>query len=82
MPERKRNVQSSQTALPKHCRCVAAVIARFPFNAESDEESCEEVAQELRDLVSSIDEAAPAHNGFWETFCDEVAIGDYADWDA
>lgn len=58
------------------------MIARFPFYAEDDEEGFEEVAEELRDLISGIDETALAHNGFWETFCDDVAIGDYADWDA
>ena len=63
-------------------RCVAAVIARFPFYAEGDEERCEDVAEELRGLVSGIDETALVHNGFWETFCDDVAIGDYADCDA
>ncbi|MFG2810323.1 SUKH-4 family immunity protein [Streptomyces sp. DT199] len=63
-------------------RCVAAVIARFPFYAEGDEEMCEEVAEELRDLVSGIDGTALVHDGFWETFCDDVAIGDYADCDA
>ncbi|WP_369036626.1 SUKH-4 family immunity protein [Streptomyces adonidis] len=62
-------------------RCVAAVIARFPFYAEDDEERYEEVAEELRDLLSGIDGTALVHNGFWETFCDDVAIGDYADWD-
>ncbi|MFF9206288.1 SUKH-4 family immunity protein [Streptomyces sp. NPDC014986] len=63
-------------------RCVAAVIARFPFHADDDEERFEEAAEELRDLISGIDETALAHNGFWETFCDDVAIGDYANWDA
>jgi hypothetical protein len=63
-------------------QCAAAVIARFPFYAEGDEERCEEVAEELRDLVSGIDETALAHKGFWEMFCDDVAMGDYADWDA
>ncbi|MFF7039612.1 SUKH-4 family immunity protein [Streptomyces massasporeus] len=63
-------------------RCVAAVIERFPFYAEGDEERCEEVAEELRHLVSGIDETALVPNGFWETFCDDVAIGDYADWGA
>ncbi|WP_251016368.1 SUKH-4 family immunity protein [Streptomyces sp. ISL-99] len=63
-------------------RCAAAVIARFPFYAEDDEERFEEVAEELRDLISAIDETALAHNGFWDTFCDDVAIGDYANWDA
>ncbi|SFG80512.1 SUKH-4 family immunity protein [Streptomyces mirabilis] len=63
-------------------RCAAAVIARFPFYAEGDEERFEEVAEELRDLICAIDETALAHNGFWATFCDDVAIGDYANWDA
>ncbi|MFD9609208.1 SUKH-4 family immunity protein [Streptomyces sp. NPDC059083] len=61
---------------------VAAVIACFPFYAERDEERRGEVAQELRDLVSGIDETALADNGFWETFCDDAVMGDYADWDA
>ncbi|MFE7332286.1 SUKH-4 family immunity protein [Streptomyces sp. NPDC057565] len=61
--------------LDSFSRCVAAVIARFPFYAEGDEERCEEVAQELHDLVCSIDETALVQNGFWETFCDDVAMG-------
>ncbi|MFE2557916.1 SUKH-4 family immunity protein [Streptomyces sp. NPDC059352] len=62
-------------------RCVAAVIARFPFYAEGDEETYE-VTEELRDLLSGIDETALVRDGFWETFCDDVEMGDYADWDA
>ncbi|MER6432111.1 SUKH-4 family immunity protein [Streptomyces sp900105245] len=61
-------------------RCVA-VIARFPFCAEADER-CEEVAEELRDLLSGIDGTALSGDGFWQTFCDDVATGNYADWDA
>ncbi|MGW4601111.1 SUKH-4 family immunity protein [Streptomyces sp. NPDC004457] len=63
-------------------RCVAAVIACFPFYVEDDEEGFEEVAEELRELISGIDVTALADDGFWETFCDDVAIGDYADWEA
>lgn len=63
-------------------RCVAAVIARFPFYADGDDAGCKERADELRGLVASIDETALVRDGFWETFCDDVAIGDYADWDA
>ncbi|MFI1976523.1 SUKH-4 family immunity protein [Streptomyces wedmorensis] len=62
-------------------RCVEAVIARFPFYAEGDEETYE-VAEKLRDLLSGIDETALVPDGFWETFCDDVQMGDYADWDA
>ncbi|MFB7114503.1 SUKH-4 family immunity protein [Streptomyces sp. NPDC056291] len=81
------NVESSTTHhvnrnLDSFNRCIAAVIARFPFYAEGDEERCEEVAEELRALVSGIDGTALADDGFWETFCDDVGIGDYADWDA
>ncbi|MEW2513782.1 SUKH-4 family immunity protein [Streptomyces sp. NPDC046870] len=59
-------------------RCVAAVITRFPFYAEG----FEAVAEELRELISGIDATALAGDGFWETFCYDVAIGDYADWEA
>ncbi|MCX4985862.1 SUKH-4 family immunity protein [Streptomyces sp. NBC_00572] len=62
-------------------RSVAAVIARFPFYAEGDEETYK-VAEELRDLLSGIDETALVPDGFWETFCDDVEMGDYAGWDA
>lgn len=62
-------------------RCVETVIARFPFYAEGDDERFDKVAEELRDLVSGIDETALVRDGFWETFCDDVAIGNYADWD-
>ena len=37
------------------------MIARFPFHAEGDEERCEEVAEELRDLVSGTDATALVH---------------------
>ncbi|WP_330302010.1 MULTISPECIES: SUKH-4 family immunity protein [unclassified Streptomyces] len=60
-------------------RCVAAVIARFPFY-EDDEERCEEVAEEVREVISAIDGTALAKDGFWETFCDDVGMGDYANW--
>ncbi|MCF3132249.1 SUKH-4 family immunity protein [Streptomyces olivochromogenes] len=81
------NIESSTTHhvnrdLDSFNRCIAAVIARFPFYAEGDEEMCEEAAEELRELISGVDGTALAHEGFWETFCDDVAIGDYADWDA
>ncbi|MFE7332295.1 SUKH-4 family immunity protein [Streptomyces sp. NPDC057565] len=76
---RARHVNSD---LGSFNRCVAAVIERFPFYVDGDEGRYEEVAEELRDLISGIDETAFADNGFWETFCDDVVIGDYADWDA
>ena len=59
--------------------CVAAVIARFPYYSEDDEpEQFEEVAEELRHTIGVIDESALGNDGFWRTFADDVAIGDYA----
>ncbi|MCX5328302.1 SUKH-4 family immunity protein [Streptomyces sp. NBC_00140] len=59
--------------------CVAATIARFPFYEEGEEESFQ-AADELRELIATLDDTALAHNGFWETLCDDVEIGDYANW--
>lgn len=50
------------------------MLARFPFYAD-EEKRCEEVADELRDLISRSHQPPLAHNGFWETFCDDVSIG-------
>lgn len=80
------NVEPSTTHhvnrdLDSFSRCIAAVIARFPFYAAGDKARSEETAEELRELVSGIDGTALANDRFWETFCDDVAIGDYADWD-
>ncbi|WP_030269897.1 SUKH-4 family immunity protein [Streptomyces sp. NRRL B-24484] len=67
--------------LDSFTRCVEAVIARFPFYAEDEEDRFGEVAEELRALLSGIDGTALAHSGFWETFCDDVEMGSYADGD-
>jgi len=61
-------------------RCVAATIARFPFYGQDEEERFQLVADELRQLIAALDETALVHNGFWETMCDDVAIGDYTSW--
>ncbi|MGW4567295.1 SUKH-4 family immunity protein [Streptomyces sp. NPDC004561] len=62
-------------------RCVAATVARFPFYEEGEEDRFQQVADELRRLLVTIDDTALAHNGFWETMCDDVAMGDYANWE-
>ena len=62
-------------------RCVAAVIARFPFYADSDGGTKYEVAKELRALLAGTDGTALVRDGFWEMFCADVEMGDYSDWD-
>jgi hypothetical protein len=62
--------------LEQFCRCVEAVIERYPFDADPSADM-DEVAEELRRMLARIDIVTTAHNGFWETFTDDVAIGDY-----
>ncbi|MFF2189639.1 SUKH-4 family immunity protein [Streptomyces sp. NPDC058155] len=62
-------------------RCVAATIARFPFYEEGEEERFDEAAGDLRGLLAALDDTALAHNGLWETLCDDVAMGNYANWE-
>ena len=62
-------------------QCVAATIARFPFYEEHEEDRFDQAADDLRELLASLDATALAHNGFWETLCDDVAMGDYANWE-
>ncbi|SEL88875.1 SUKH-4 family immunity protein, partial [Streptacidiphilus jiangxiensis] len=62
-------------------RCVAATIARFPFYEEGEEGRFDEAADDLRELLATLDDTALAHNGLWETLCDDVAMGDYANWE-
>ncbi|MBC9004979.1 SUKH-4 family immunity protein [Micromonospora aurantiaca (nom. illeg.)] len=60
--------------------CVKAVIASFPYYTyETAEESGEEVAANLRNELLTIDRAVGAHDGLWETFLDDVAMGNYAE---
>lgn len=59
--------------------CVSATIARFPFYGEGEAgEEAERVADELSDILLGIDPEVSSMNGFWQTFIDDVAIGDYS----
>lgn len=69
------------SSLASFHRCAAAVIARYPFYGEGEEVSWQEVADEIREIISALDESALVRDGFWETFCDDVAISDYVDGD-
>jgi len=60
--------------------CIETAIARFPYYTyETAEEDGDEVASYLRERLLAIDQVVGAHNGLWETFLDDVAMGNYAD---
>ncbi|MGW4467697.1 hypothetical protein [Micromonospora sp. NPDC004704] len=60
--------------------CIEVAIARFPYYTyETAEEDGEEVADYLRNQLLAIDRAVGAHDGLWETFLDDVAMGNYAE---
>jgi hypothetical protein len=59
--------------------CVRAVIERFPFyNVSAESEEYQEVADDIRNIINEIDASALMNDGFWQTFTDDVEIGDYA----
>lgn len=60
--------------------CISAAIAAFPYYTyETAEDLGEEVATILRQRLLGIDPMVAAHNGLWETFLDDVAMGNYAE---
>lgn len=63
------------STLKQFCESVESVIQQYPFDDPSGD--LDQVAEELRQELSQIDTAAAAHNSFWETFTDDVAMGDY-----
>ncbi len=68
--------------LKRFTECVSAVIGRFPFyDEDEDDEKFQEAADEIRGIITAIDDTAFVHNGFWHTFCEDVALGDYSTWD-
>jgi SUKH-4 immunity protein len=72
-----RNAVNASLAL--FTTCVAVALAHFPFyDEDSNPEEWEAVAEKLRSLLARIDPTTAKHNGFWETFADDVAIGDYS----
>ena len=46
------------------------------MSAESEE--YQEVADDIRNIINEIDASALMNDGFWQTFTDDVEIGDYA----
>ena len=65
--------------LAAFCASIEVAIARFPYYTyETVDEQGGEVARELREQLLKIDEVTNAHNSFWETFLDDVEMGNYA----
>lgn len=67
--------------LDSFIRCVEAVIARFPFYADEEQDEYSEEADELRGVLAGIDGSILEHAGFWDDFCWDVEMGEYGDWD-
>jgi len=59
---------------------VKAVIGMFPYYETSDSgfESGQKVADRIREAITRIDPAATEPDTFWETFVQDVAVGDYS----
>jgi len=59
---------------------VKAVIRMFPYYETSDSgsESGQKVADHISEAITRIDPAATEPDTFWETFVQDVAVGDYS----
>jgi hypothetical protein len=58
--------------------CAKAIIERFPFYDEESEDGAETVAaNDVRAIVERLDPPVIADTGFWETFTDDIEMGNY-----
>jgi SUKH-4 immunity protein len=73
------DVNPANSSLDKFLRCVEAVVSRFPFyGIDVDGDETDRIAAELSEELAEIDPETQAFNGFWETFLDDLAMGNYA----
>jgi SUKH-4 immunity protein len=57
---------------------VRALIERFPYYAkDADDEEIDSVAEELREIIRSIDAEAAVPGSYWPAFVDDVQMGDF-----
>jgi hypothetical protein len=57
---------------------VAAVLGQFPFHAIDDEDEREAVTARIGAMLLNIDPTGQELNGFWETFLDDLGMGNHA----
>jgi hypothetical protein len=57
---------------------VAAVLKQFPFHAIDDDEEMEAVTSRIGAMLLDVDPTGQELNGFWETFIDDLGMGNYA----
>jgi hypothetical protein len=72
------NVWHTNASIEDFTRCIEVVTARVPFyRRDADAEECEAAAAALEESLIEVDPTCMRTNGYWETFCWDVAIGDY-----
>jgi hypothetical protein len=68
------------SGLAAFAACVGIAFSRFPYYSyESVDELAEGLASYLRGQLLAVDPVVGAHNGLWETFLDDVTMGNYAE---
>jgi SUKH-4 immunity protein len=67
------------TTVDQFTLTVRAVTERFPYYAKTAEyEEMDRIAEELREIVRSIDEKAAVPGCYWPAFIDDVQDGNFA----
>lgn len=73
------SARAVNSSLAKFNETTKAIIERFPFYGEEAEmDQFEAVSIELADIIRRIDPSVLTVDSFWDTFINDVAIGDYA----
>ncbi|GIG59628.1 hypothetical protein Lfu02_40000 [Longispora fulva] len=61
---------------------VQLVVERFPYyEADSELETREAIGEALRAQLMQVDSSSMSEDGFWETFVDDLIVGDYSNED-
>lgn len=72
-------VNAVNASLDLFRRCVEAAIRRFPFHSREDEDddAAERVSTALGAELRALDPTTDELKGFWETFLDDLTMGNY-----
>jgi hypothetical protein len=66
------------SSLRSFIETARAVTARFPFYGEDDpDEQSFQAADDVADLIRSIEDRALERDGFWETLVEDIRMGDF-----
>jgi hypothetical protein len=75
--ERRSEKLFVNTSVEQFTQTVKAMIDRFPYyGQQATDDKIDRVAEELLEIIRTIDSEAAVPNRYWSTFVDDVKMGD------